>query len=68
VILRYADEPAVVQIETLTAEQEVTEPDDVALYEEFFADQRRHAVYGDDLHTLLARISDELRSLTASSQ
>jgi hypothetical protein len=24
----------------------------VALYEEFFADQRRHAVYGDDLHTL----------------
>jgi transcriptional regulator with XRE-family HTH domain len=68
VILRYADEPAVVQIETLTAEQEVTEPDDVALYEEFFADQRRHAVYGDDLYTLLARISDELRSLTASSQ
>jgi hypothetical protein len=67
VILRYADEPAVVQIETL-AEQEVTEPDDVALYEEFFADQRRHTVYGDDLYTLLARISDELRSLTASSQ
>lgn len=64
VILQYPDDPAVVQVETLTAEQEVTEPADVELYQEFFKQQRSYAVYGDELTGLLDRLRDDLQSST----
>lgn len=61
VLLRYSDAPATVEIETLTAEQEVTEPSDVALYEQFLTDQQKLAEHGRDLLALLDRIRDDLR-------
>ncbi|GAA4554781.1 MULTISPECIES: helix-turn-helix transcriptional regulator [Pseudonocardia] len=62
VLLEFSDEPAAVQVETLTAEQEVTDPADVALYRDFFTEQREQAVRGTDLTALLAAISDELQA------
>ncbi|MBN9801267.1 MULTISPECIES: helix-turn-helix domain-containing protein [Pseudonocardia] len=61
VVLRYADAPSTVEIETLTAEQHVTEPDDVELYEQFLAEQQNLAEHGADLQALLDRIRQELR-------
>ncbi len=67
VILRYPDDAAEVQVETLTAEVTVTEPDDVRLYEEFFAHQRQHAVFDTELTQLIARLSGELSEAGAPS-
>lgn len=67
VLLRYADAPATAEIETLTAEQEVTEPADVALYERFLAEQQELAEHGPELSALLDRIRDELRDTSESS-
>lgn len=61
VLLRYADAPATVEIETLTAEQEVTEPADVALYEQFLHEQQELAEHGPALLALLERIREDLR-------
>ena len=61
VIRRHADEPATVEIETLTAEQEVTEPADVALFEQFFAAQLELAEQGPELLELLERVRVDLR-------
>lgn len=61
VIRRHTDEPASVEIETLTAEQEVTEPADVALFDQFFAHQLELAEQGPELLVLLDRIRGDLR-------
>ncbi|MBN9753991.1 putative DNA-binding protein [Pseudonocardia sp. Ae406_Ps2] len=66
VVLRYADAPSTVEIETLTAEQEVTEPADVELYEQFLAEQQGLAEHGPALLALLDRIRDDLRQLTSN--
>ncbi|WP_144276144.1 hypothetical protein [Pseudonocardia sp. Ae717_Ps2] len=65
-MLRYADAPSTVEIETLTAEQEVTEPADVELYEQFLAEQQGLAEHGPALLALLDRIRDDLRQLTSN--
>jgi transcriptional regulator with XRE-family HTH domain len=62
VIVRYPDAPEV-QVETLTAELTITEPDDVALYEEMFQHQRSHAVYDAQLDELLKTIAAGLRAV-----
>lgn len=51
-----------VQVETLTAEVEVTAPADVAAYEAFFREQQEHAVYGEELQDLLRRLAEALRN------
>ncbi|WP_224400977.1 DUF5753 domain-containing protein, partial [Pseudonocardia sp. ICBG1034] len=60
VLLRYDDAPTTVEIETLTAEQEVTDPADVKLYEQFLAEQQRSAEHGPALLALLDRLRADL--------
>ncbi|OLL70009.1 putative DNA-binding protein [Pseudonocardia sp. Ae168_Ps1] len=64
VLLRYDDAPTTVEIETLTAEQEVTDPADVKLYEQFLAEQQRSAEHGPALLALLDRLRADLSSNT----
>lgn len=59
VVVRSADSVEV-QVETLTAELIVTEPDDVAVYEAFFADLRTLAAFGRDMVELLHGVAEEL--------
>ncbi|MBN9801310.1 helix-turn-helix domain-containing protein [Pseudonocardia alni] len=66
VLLRYDDAPTTVEIETLTAEQEVTDPADVTLYEQFLAEQQRFAEHGPALLALLDRLRADISSNTPS--
>lgn len=50
-----------VLIESITAQQRLDAPDDVAAYESYFAQLREAAVTGRELENLLLRISSELR-------
>ncbi|MEV1295368.1 DUF5753 domain-containing protein [Pseudonocardia sp. NPDC049635] len=61
VLLRYPDAPPTVEIETLTAEQEVTDPADVRLYEQYLHEQQQLAEHGDHLLELLERVREDLR-------
>jgi hypothetical protein len=61
VIVR-GDDDAEVQVETLTAELVIREPDDVLAYEEFFADQRSHALYGAEMTELVRLIAEGIKS------
>jgi transcriptional regulator with XRE-family HTH domain len=61
VIVR-SDDDVEVQVETLTAELVIREPDDVLAYEEFFADQRAHAVYGAEMTELIRRIAEQVKA------
>ncbi|MGD9526403.1 MAG: helix-turn-helix domain-containing protein [Dehalococcoidia bacterium] len=61
VLLRYADH-AEVEIETLTAEITVTAEQDVAAYEQFLDDARKHATTGAALAAVLDALSAELRA------
>jgi transcriptional regulator with XRE-family HTH domain len=54
------DDDVEVQVETLTAELVIRESDDVLAYEEFFADQRAHAVHGAAMNELVRRIAGEI--------
>lgn len=51
----------VVYIETLTAEQQLSEPDEVAVYVKAFALLREAAVTGPDAVALIQRVATELR-------
>ena len=62
VISRYPDGAGLVEIDTLTAEQTVTDPVDIARYEQFLRDQQERAVHGTDLRALLDAIAADLRS------
>ncbi|GJF01418.1 helix-turn-helix domain-containing protein [Pseudonocardia sp. D17] len=62
VISRYPDGAGLVEIETLTAEQTVAGPVDVARYEQFLRDQQERAVHGTDLRALLDALAADLRS------
>lgn len=61
VIVRTTEDTEV-QVETLTAELVVGEPDDVAVYEEFFTGQRTRAVYGEEMTELARGIAAEIKS------
>ena len=61
VIVR-SDDDVEVQVETLTAELVIRESDDVLAYEEFFADQRAHAVHGATMAEVLRRIAEEIQT------
>lgn len=50
-----------VLIESITAQQRLDSPDDVAAYEDYFAQLREAAVTGQQLETLLLRTSSNLR-------
>jgi len=63
VLLRHVDSPAVVEIETLTAEQQLTDPADVAHYEQFLVEQQALAAHGAELVELLDSVREELRQL-----
>jgi transcriptional regulator with XRE-family HTH domain len=60
VLTHWPDGAMDVVVESLTAEVTVTEPDDVAVYEDMFEQQRRHAAYGDDASALFSRVASEL--------
>jgi hypothetical protein len=51
----------VVYIETLTAEQQLTEPDEVAVYVKAFGMLREAAVTGPNAVALIQRVAAELR-------
>jgi Domain of unknown function (DUF5753) len=51
----------VVYIETLTAEQRLSEPDEVAVYVKAFQLLREAAVTGQDAVALIQRVAAELR-------
>lgn len=59
-ILVRSSDAVEVQVETLTAELTVTEPDDVAAYERFFDEQRTHASFGQALVQLVQAVTEEL--------
>lgn len=59
VLLRYPDH-AQVQVETLTSELELSDPRDLAIYEDFFRAQKQQAVYDTQLIGVLDRIAQEL--------
>lgn len=61
VLLRYTDRTEV-EIETLTAEITVTAEQDVAAYEQFLEDSRKHATTGPELLSALDALSSELRA------
>jgi transcriptional regulator with XRE-family HTH domain len=61
VIVR-SDDDVEAQVETLTAELVIREPDDVVAYEEFFADQRSHAVYGAKMTELVRQIAEQIKA------
>jgi transcriptional regulator with XRE-family HTH domain len=61
VIVR-SDDNLEVQVETLTAELVIRESDDVLAYEEFFADQRAHAVHGAAMADVVRRIAEEIKT------
>ena len=51
----------VVYIETLTAEQQISEPDEVAVYVKAFGLLRQSALFGPDAVALIQRVAAELR-------
>lgn len=55
-----SEESVEVQVETLTAEITLTEPDDVALFEQFFAEQRAYALFGPSMFELVHGIAASL--------
>lgn len=57
-----------VQIETITAELNVTQPREIALYERVFAGLVENAVFGDDARALIVRALHERRSGGRSDQ
>jgi hypothetical protein len=50
-----------VYIETLTAEQQLSEPDEVAVYVKAFSMLREAALFGPDAVALIQRVAAELR-------
>lgn len=61
---RFAMHDDVVYIETLTGEQQLYEPDEVAVYRKAFELLRAASVTGPDAVGLIQRIATELRGLT----
>jgi transcriptional regulator with XRE-family HTH domain len=62
--LKRFEDGAEVQVETLTREHTFTGPEDVALYEETFAEQRSLAVYGQRAVAIIDRSIEYLRALS----
>lgn len=55
-LLRWPDGTAEVDTESLTAEETVRAPEDVATYARMFAHQQEHAVFGDRAAAILQRV------------
>lgn len=60
VLTHWPDGAMDVVAESLTAEVTITDPDDVAVYQDMFKHQQQYAAYGEDALPLLERVAGEL--------
>jgi transcriptional regulator with XRE-family HTH domain len=60
VVLRWPDGAVEVDVESLTTESTLSEPDDVDAYTAMFAHQREHAVYGSDALAVIDQVRAQL--------